>query len=211
MNIGISIAGVVDFDLNEFNDINKIDLWIAVDGGYDHLIKQNINCNTLIGDLDSITSMIEDNVNIIKLNPVKAETDFELAITYANDTFDQPNIYVVGVVGNDRFEHFYANIMMLRTNVELHTKNTIFKLIEGPTELEIKYTTNYQFISFFAKEEVVNLSIKDAKYELLDYHLIPSDIRCISNEFIDKNIKVAITSGSLMIVISGEHYKEMVI
>jgi thiamine pyrophosphokinase len=211
MNIGISIAGLVDFDLNDFSIKNNIDLWIAVDGGYDHLLKQNIKCSTLIGDLDSISSEISSEVNVLKLNPIKAETDFEMAIAYVKEKFKNTNIYVVGIIGNERFEHFYANLMLLSPNVELHTRNTIFKLIENQQTYKIANQSTHEFVSFFAKQEITKFSIEDAKYILNDYHLKVSDIRCISNEFIGKDIIITINSGSLMIVLSGQYYKEMVI
>jgi thiamine pyrophosphokinase len=211
MNVGISIAGIVDFDLHDFTNKNKIDKWIAVDGGYDHLLKQNIKCSTLIGDLDSIISSIDSKVDVIKLNPVKAETDFEMACAYVNEKFGDVHIYVVGIIGNDRFEHFYANLKMLSSNIELHTKNTIFKLIENQQSYTIKYQPNHQFVSFFAKDDISEFSITDAKYILNKYHLTTNDIRCISNEFINKDITVNINEGSLIIVLSGEYYTEMAI
>ena len=54
------------------------DLVIAADGGYDHLKKNGIRCDLLIGDLDSISASA-DGVQTKRFPIRKDETDMHLA------------------------------------------------------------------------------------------------------------------------------------
>jgi len=203
-NVGICLAGNVDFDLNKFSKDNNITKWIAADGGYDTLISYNITPDLLIGDLDSIKGT-NNSVETIKTNVMKDNTDGKDAIEYVKASFSYDNIYLVGIIANERLEHFWANIKMIEDKVIGHTKyNIIYTLKPGVHTIS---NDGYDYISFFAKQDISNLTIKDSLYELNDYKLCVNNTIGISNEFKDnKDITVSIEDGELLVFISKRFY-----
>ena len=203
MNIAISISGNVDFDLNEFTKKYHIDKWIAVDGGYDHLIKYNIKPEILIGDMDSIRSDY-NNVDIIKLETKKLLTDYQIAKQYVLDNYKNPKIHLVGIVGTERLEHFISNLRLLDDITTMYTKNNIILAMCDRHELSIK-NENHEFISFLAIEEIKNLNVVGCLYHIDNMNLSNDNITCISNEFEQDEITIKKDSGKLMIMLSGTY------
>ncbi len=204
MNIGICLAGNVDFSLTTYSKDKNIELWIGVDGGYNSLIKNKIKPQLLIGDLDSLEKIPKD-VKIIKLNPLKDDTDGKAALNYAKNNFDNSYIYVVGIISNERIEHFLANLSLLDVNVELQTSNNRFYLLEpGNHVIE---NNNEKYISLFAINTVTDLTITNAKFELKDYKLDQDNPLCISNEHVNnQGINCSFKKGKLIIVLSKLYY-----
>ena len=185
-NVGICLAGNVDFDLNKFSKDNNITKWIAADGGYDTLISYNITPDLLIGDLDSIKD-VNSTIETIKTNVMKDNTDGKDALEYVKASFNYDTIYLVGIIASERLEHFWANIKMIEDNVIGHTKyNIIYTLKPGVHTIK---NDQYDYISFFAKRDISSLTIKDSLYEIENYKLDVNNTVGISNEFKDnKNI-----------------------
>ena len=95
---------------NEYQ-YNPDDYIIAVDGGYDHLMKQGITPDLLIGDLDSIKSQIKPSQQLIKLPKEKDDTDSLYALKEAiKRGFNSFSLF--GFLGN-KFNHSLANIQCL--------------------------------------------------------------------------------------------------
>ena len=106
--------------LNEI--IDEKDIIFCADGGANYTYKYNIYPNYIIGDLDSIDTIVLDfykkeMVKIIKFDPEKNYTDFELILheieRYQKDNniiFD--NVYVLGGLGK-RLDMTLNNINLL--------------------------------------------------------------------------------------------------
>ena len=106
--------------LNEI--IDEKDIVFCADGGANYTYKYNIYPNYIIGDLDSIDTVVLDfykkeMVKIIKFDPEKNYTDFELILheieRYQKDNniiFD--NVYVLGGLGK-RLDMTLNNINLL--------------------------------------------------------------------------------------------------
>ncbi|MGL5021364.1 MAG: thiamine diphosphokinase [Mycoplasmatales bacterium] len=203
MNIAICISGNVDFDLNEFTTKYNIHKWIAVDGGYDHLVKYKIKPEILIGDMDSIKSDY-NNVDIIKLETKKFLTDYQIAKQYVLDNYNNPKIHLVGIVGNDRLEHFISNLRLLDDITTMYTKNNIIFAMCDRQNLSIK-KENHDFISFLSIEEIKNFNVVGCLYKINNMNLSNDNIVCISNEFEKDEITIKKDSGKLMIMLSGKY------
>ncbi len=192
--IGVCLAGDVDFDLSGLTHQYAIEEWIAVDGGYDHLIKQKQRIKIAIGDFDSTNYEIDQKI----VYPTeKDETDFKLAINFINEQYNDIKIIVCGVHANERLEHFISNLMLMETNMTYITKHNIINLLKPG-----KHVIQSQLggFSLFSKNEVENLTIENAKYTLNNYNLSTTDNLTISNDFIDnKSAKISFTSGELYI------------
>jgi thiamine pyrophosphokinase len=62
----------------------------------------------------------------------------------------------------------------------------------------------YNFYSFFALEDVTNLSLKGFKYELEDYTLSHSSNLGVSNEIIGNMANVSYSKGKLLLIKTKE-------
>lgn len=191
MTIGISLGGKVDFDLGKITKEYNINTWIAVDGGYNHLIKAEITPEIIIGDMDSI-SVLPDNIPTLKYNPIKDFTDFDLAIKYVQEKYKSSQLIVVGVNDDDRLEHFIANLKLMNDNMTFITKFNVIK--QYSTGFTIDLDTGEQF-SIFAKTSLSKLNILNAKWELENYNLDINDALTISNESIGKPIEINFATG----------------
>lgn len=130
--------------LNEI--IDEKDIVFCADGGANYTYKYNIYPNYIIGDLDSIDTVVLDfykkeMIKIIKFDPEKNYTDFELILheieRYQKDNniiFD--NVYVLGGLGkrldmtlnNINLLEEYQNLTFFSSDEEVFYKESSFYL-----------------------------------------------------------------------------------
>lgn len=180
---------------------------IGVDKGCLLLAKQGIQIDVGIGDFDSISDEEFENVKlrckrVIKLNPIKDDTDLEHAFNYAKDNnFDE--IHVYGVLGG-RQDHNLLNLKLVylfNLNIFLYDeRNKIYCLNKGEYVLK---KDNYKYLSlfFFSK---CKISIKGTVYTLDNAELNIEDNYTTSNEIIDNECKLTIHQGRLLIIQSND-------
>ncbi|WP_249029696.1 thiamine diphosphokinase [Tannockella kyphosi] len=183
MHIGIcgaSYDGVI-FD-------NTID-YIGVDGGVQCLLEHGITPVVAIGDFDSLEKKeMLSNIKAISLNPVKDCSDSHYAIEYAIQKGYQ-RISLYGVTGH-RLDHYMAIIALVQRypSKDIH----IIDLWNDITILNSgihRFKTEYTYFSLFAFENT-QISIQNAKYELVHYLLTKQDPLCLSNECLDKEVLI---------------------
>jgi len=176
--------------------------FIGVDKGAQYLLEKNIDMIAVVGDFDSIDktsyqNLLDNNTNIIKLDPIKDNTDLDKAIEYALARgYEAINVY--GALGQ-RVDHTLININLLKRNkmIRLFDETSIiYVLKKGIHQIEIN---EYKYYSFFAIEEC-NISLTNFKYPLKNYCLKLDDTLCISNEIqgdacieIDEDIIVVVS------------------
>lgn len=176
---------------------------IGVDKGCLLLAQRNIQVDVGIGDFDSITNdefkIVQNNCKqVIKLNPVKDDTDLEHALKFAKDNgYDEIEIY--GALGG-RQDHNLLNLKLLylyKMNICLYDKkNKIYCLSEG--EYAIK-KDDYKYISLFSFEKC-KISIKGTVYELDNVELSIEDNYTTSNEIAKDECMLTIHKGRLLII-----------
>ena len=176
---------------------------IAVDHGYDYLDYINIKPNIIIGDLDSKKFNNDTNIEIIKFDPVKDNTDTELALRYAL-TLNPTSIYILGATGR-RLDHFFANLNLLYTTLDkvptyILDKNNKIYLISSFCKIEKEY--KYFSVLPFT-DRVKKLTIGNAKYPVSKIDLDKSTTLTISNEAYD-DCFVRIGEGVLIIIESDD-------
>ena len=167
---------------------------IAVDKGVKHCLEQNIKIDLAIGDFDSYDES-KVRVPMIKLNPVKDETDIFVAIQEAIK-LSPKKIFIYGGT-NGRFDHYLANINLLDLyDIELVDEmNRIFVKSES-FSIDSK-----EYISFFRFKGNPVITLEGFKYPLTNYLLLDKDNLCVSNETVGKGY-VNIEQGSVLVVIS---------
>ena len=158
--------------------------FIGVDNGASYLFHDSIDMVAVIGDFDSLPekdyqAISMSDVEMIRLNPIKDETDLAVAINYAIAN-DYTNINVYGALGK-RVDHTLININLLKKYpmIVLYDETTkVFILPKGKHQIKTK---DYQYCSFFAIKDSI-ISLAGFKYPLTNYELKTDDTLCISNE-----------------------------
>lgn len=182
-----------------FDYVPKDEFIIAVDGGYDYLVKQNIKPHLVVGDLDSVTSEIKDT-EIIKYKKEKDETDLYLAIKEAIKRGFK-NMIVFGALGK-RLEHTLANIQLLKYfedySIVYINQNMACFIVRENEIYEIDKKKG--LISIFSLTSDANISISGLKYELNNQTINSSFPLGIDNEAIGKNASITVSSGIILVI-----------
>lgn len=198
MKAVVVIGNNYKFNKNDFENA----FIIGVDKGALFCHKNNIMMDLAIGDFDSISNADFNCINakkIIKLNPIKDQTDTKEAIDYCKE-YDE--IILLGAIQGKRIEHFYANLLLLNDYKNLKIKDDSSFIFTAEENIEIK--NEYKYISIFSLEEESIISLSGMKYNLSNYILKKNDPLCISNEIIANLGKISIKKGRILIILSKE-------
>lgn len=174
---------------------------IAADSGLDAALKAGIIPNLVVGDFDSAKSAVPEGTEIIRVSPVKDDTDTILA---ANTAIERgfTELRFFRALGG-RIDHTIANIQTLYCLKKRGIKAVMF----GDNEL--MYFLNNQtrtipkfdgFLSVFAYEENVTVSERGVKYPLSQHTLTNSFPLGVSNEITADFAEIEVYSGTAIII-----------
>ena len=215
MRIVIVSGGYIDdrFALN-FLEEHEYDCMIAADSGMNFLYRNGIVPDVIAGDFDSVESDSLDNfmnmkgIEVLKLNPVKDDTDTEFVIREAIRR-GATEITVLGATGT-RLDHVLANVYLLGIgleegiSLELVDAHNRIRMIEGA--LEIKKEEQFgNYVSILpVKGDAKGVTLTGMKYPLLN-----SEVSCfsslgISNEITDSMAKIFVKEGTLLVIESRD-------
>lgn len=187
------------------------DLVIAVDGGYDTLRTQGIKPDVIIGDLDSVQSVVIEQ-NVIQLKPEKDDTDMLYSVNYGAE-LGYTTFYIYGGTGGSRISHTIANIQVLAHNPFLRC------FLFDREEVTFLLTNGKVFFSEECEGYVSVLSLSDKsigvwekgfKYELEDATLINNYPLGVSNEFIGKSGLISVKDGKLLISMENKNLAKII-
>lgn len=176
---------------------------IGVDRGCLFLIQNNFKDFLAIGDFDSVNEVEYGLIRsyskeIIKLNPVKDDTDLEHALHYLEENGYKKAI-VYGALGG-RQDHNLLNIKLCLVSkmniVFLDARHKIFVLGRGTYNIN---KDNYRFLSLFAFEESI-VNLEGVKYPIAFKKICFNDLFTTSNEITDESCHIDILEGRLLIV-----------
>jgi thiamine pyrophosphokinase len=184
---------------------------LCADSGANCLFKYGINPDYLMGDFDSIDKevyeyFIEKQCNIETFKKDKDYTDTKLAVLKAIE-LGASEIVFLGCTGS-RLDHTLGNLGFLKECLKLNIKATL-KDAKNSIEISDKPLIINgmlgQYFSLLAYSECVkDLTIKGAKFELIDYDLKLGDPLTISNEFSNQNVEINFSSGEVLIIFSKD-------
>lgn len=179
----------------------RADYVVAADGGYHYLKEYGITPDLLIGDMDSITS-IPDGIETIQLPAEKDDTDtmasIRIGIKKGYNTF-----HIFCATGGRRQSHTIANIQALVFLAKqgkrgfLISDTGIMTVIHNDT---ITLPDSKSYVSVFALDEKVNVTIDGLKYKINDMVLTNDFPIGASNEFIGEEAKITAKNGSLLVI-----------
>lgn len=189
----------------------KFDKIIAVDGGLIFADKMNIIPDYIIGDFDTVQSSLLDKYNtqskIIKYNPIKDNTDSEIAINYACD-INSTEIVIIGATGK-RMDHTLANIEILvtplRKGIEAYIIDEYNKIYLIDNLKIISKNEQYgNYVSLIPLTKVEGLTLKGFKYPLDNYTYDIGISIGISNELEAENGIIKLIDGILIAIESRD-------
>jgi thiamine pyrophosphokinase len=173
---------------------------IAVDGAVEALLEQGIEYQMAVGDFDSLKNPDLLHGEVIRLNPVKDDSDTAKALEIA---FGMSNeVILIGGTSGARKDHFIANLMMLIKYPSLKifdAHNAIYIKNKGVHSIEKK---GYDYLSVFPVENSV-ITLTNVKYPLNKYTLKQFDPLGLSNE-IDGVATLIVHEGKVIVFESTE-------
>ena len=195
------IIGAGDFTCPK--GIEKDDLIIAADGGYDHAVNAGIVPHLFIGDMDSLATPLPDDLEKKTYPERKDYTDMQLSyIEGLNRGYTAFEIY--GGMGG-RSDHTFANISLLLKIAEdgchgsIISDSEIYTVIQNGSLSISGKSGNY--ISVFAIGGAANgVSIRGLDYEVENVSLTPDFPLGVSNRFLENEAVISVKSGALLII-----------
>lgn len=193
---------------------NKFDCMIAADSGMNFLHRNRIMPDIIAGDFDSAKEESIayyqglNDVQVIRLNPVKDDTDTEFVIREAIRR-GAKEITVLGATGT-RLDHVLANVHLLgigleeKVAIELVDKHNRIRMIVDSLEIN----KDEQFGAFVSVLPVKG-DAKGVTLEGMKYPLENADIACfsslgVSNEIADEKAKISVKQGVLLVIESRD-------
>lgn len=177
MKIAI-ISPTVPTNIKALIDIDSYYV-IAVDAAVEALAKQGIRYDLAIGDFDSLRDHTQLIGEVIRLNPIKDDSDTAKALEFA---FNKANdVTLIGGTEGARKDHFIANLYLLikyPSLVIMDAYNRISLKTIGTYSIEKK---EYDYLSVFPVENSI-ITLKNVKYPLDHYHLNQFNPLGLSNE-----------------------------
>jgi len=200
MKILISIGGNCSSNIKQKFEYEKV---IGVDSGVEHLNKFAITPDLIIGDLDSIdknllTESAKKNIEIIKYPKNKDQTDFEIALDYAQK-LEFESIDIIGGE-NGEIDHLLSIFMTISIN-KCSYKITWFygkqKILFNPKSISINLN---QIFSLIPLSNIKNLNISGAKWNLQNKNIDFGSTSTLRNESVERLIKISCDEGKYCII-----------
>ncbi len=173
---------------------------IAVDAAVEALLEQGIEYQLAVGDFDSLKNPDLLHGEVIRLNPIKDDSDtakaLEIAFQMSND------VILIGGTSGPRKDHFIANLMLLvkyPSLMILDAHNLIYIKEQGIHSIEKK---GYDYLSVFPVENSI-ITLTQVKYPLNKYALKQFDPLGLSNE-IDGVATLIVHEGKVIVFQSTE-------
>lgn len=193
---------------------NAYDFIIAADSGMNFLYRNRIIPDVIAGDFDSVDADVlnaflqMNDVEILRLNPVKDDTDTEFVIREAIRR-GADEITLLGATGT-RLDHVLGNMHLLGIGISSGVKIQIvdahnrIRIISGSVTLA-KEKQFGEYVSLLPLDgTVTGVTLKGFKYPLKDA-IIPSFSSLgISNEIIAEEAFIEIKQGTLILIESRD-------
>ena len=192
----------------------RYDRILAADSGMNALYAAAVTPDIIIGDFDSadekILAFFQQNkaIDFCTLNPEKDDTDTEFAIRESIRR-GADSITIIGGTGT-RLDHVLGNISLLGIGLEegvrmelLDAHNRICMIDHSVTLKKKEQYGNYLSLIPY-NGNVTGVTLKGLKYSLHDYTMGGFNSLGISNEIVDDEASIELTSGQLLVIESRD-------
>ena len=188
--------------------------WIGVDRGALRLVQAGYSLDMAVGDFDSVDEKERNTIathsrTVQRLQAEKDDTDMEIALTLAMQTWPQADYLIFGALGEHggRLDHGLCNVWLAyqpRFKAALARLTFVERHHIGRFYLPGDYRLDYQpcrYLSIISLTPVEQLQIQGAKYQLP-----PTDFAypraLISNEYqpTRESVQFSFTSGLIFVI-----------
>ncbi len=183
--------------------IEKDDLIIVADGGFDHAVAAGIRPHLFVGDMDSLTTSLPEDLPRITFPERKDYTDMHLAfIEGKKRSYHEFEIY--GGTGG-RSDHTFANFSLL---LAMASEGCRGKMIAGGEVYTVIKNESLtvsgkagKYISVFALGgEAQGVTLKGLDYEVENVNLTPDFPLGVSNRFTQNTAEISVKNGALLVI-----------
>ena len=178
-------------------------LYIGADRGALVLAEKGIAMDLAIGDFDSVSRPEMERIEasskkVIRLNPVKDDTDSEAALNQAL-AIGCTRVYFCGALGK-RIDHTLVNLALCMKHPGTVSILEPDQCIEafGPGRYAIR-KDGYRYLSVFTDDTAV-VSLENVQYPLKERTITRADIYAVSNEIIGDEGIVTVHAGKILLV-----------
>ena len=192
--------------------IQNEDYIIAADGGLQRVLEQNLRCDLLLGDFDSINAPIPSHYNVQKLNPIKDETDVWVAVKHAL-RLGYRRFEIFGGTGG-RASHTMANYQTLLMIAQhggvgiLHGEEEDAGVFCPATIHFTQHASGY-FSIFPLGDKITGVTLQGFKYSLEKAEIQNHFPLGVSNEFCGRISTVSFQTGAALIFVSMGNFEHM--
>lgn len=203
----VIIAGSPEYNIDFIkSQINDDDFVVCADKGYEYCKKAHITPDLIVGDFDSYDGALPENVEILKLNPVKDDTDVLSCIKKCIQKGYKEFLILCALGG--RLDHTFANLSLLLflfknncTGVIKTEKESVFLISDSVFEAENVKSKTFSVFPFGCENVYVNYEGKVA-YPIENY-LIKSEFPIgVSNIFLEDKAKISARNGNIILIIN---------
>lgn len=189
---------------------HSFDVMAASDSGMEFFRRNDLTPDIIIGDFDSVNvDTLEyfkkkEDIEWVKLNPMKDDTDTEAAIRLALDKGAE-NITLLGATGS-RIDHMLANIELLGIGIEIKIPMQIIdshnRIRMTDSGMTIRKDEQFgKFVSLIPYSmKVDNVCLTGFKYPLENYCMRKFNSLGISNEITADEAQISFTDGIMVVV-----------
>ena len=181
---------------------------VCADGGALHARALGLKPHTIVGDLDSLTTVQvaefrAAGAEVIQYPPEKDETALELALHHCLDIGAVSVVILAGLGG--RFDQTLANIFLLTLPM---LSDMQISVVDGEQVIRVLHPGTHEITGQPADtislipltSSAGGITTKNLKYALRDESLTVGPARGISNVMLANTAEVAFRSGSLLLV-----------
>ena len=175
---------------------------IACDRGYEYARREGIVPGLLMGDFDSYSGPLPENIPVQRFKKEKDDTDTMLAIRWAI-AHGFGSVRLCCALGG-RLDHLYANIQSLafaaKAGLEARAgdENTLIRVL-APGSHSLKKLDGWSLSLFAMGENCENVCISGSKYELSGGVLEHSFPLGVSNEFVT-DVSLSFEGGLMLVI-----------
>ncbi len=202
---------IILFDVN-LKSFNFADYYtIGVDRGALNAVNNNIKLDLAVGDFDSVSdveySQITSNSKeVIKLNPIKDDTDTLFALNKAYKLSNDVTIF--GGIKGERIEHFLSilGLLLKFKDLKIIDNNSLIFRKDENFSIKREEFSDYKFFSVFSLSNDLNITLKGFKYNLDNYNLkIDNTAFAISNQIVSEEASITINDKALFILSKADN------
>lgn len=203
----VIIAGSPECNIDFLkSQINEEDFVVCADKGYEYCKKSQIAPDLIIGDFDSYKGTLPENVETIRLNPVKDDTDVLSCIRKCMGKGFKEFLILCALGG--RIDHTYANLSLLLFLVKNNCKGvikseneSIYLISNSYLEVENVKSKTFSVFPFGCENVKVTYEGKVA-YPIQNYMLDSEFPIGVSNTFLEEKAKIIADNGNAVLIIN---------